>query len=75
MLLLTWCLVYILRLLRRVGQSGNALVTWAITSQSAGAPNPAGTFNATSGSVNMPSGVDTVLLPIKVSQHRDIFPN
>lgn len=57
----TLYLIYVSRLLRRVGQSGDARVSWEIRPQS-GAP-----FNATSGSVNMPSGLGTVLLPLKVS--------
>ena len=61
-------LIHCLRLQRRIGQSGNAQVTWEITSQTAGVgPSPASTFNATSGSVTMPNGVETVLLPLKVS--------
>ena len=60
--------IHCFRLQRRIGQSGNAQVTWEVTSQTAGVgPSPASTFNATSGSVTMPSGVETVLLPLKVS--------
>ena len=61
------------RLQRRIGQSGNAQVTWEITSQTAGVgPSPASTFNVTSGSVTMPSGVETVLLPLKVSNKNSL---
>ena len=49
-----------------MGQSGEADVRWEIKSHS-GAPSPASTFNVTSGSIKMPNGLDTVLLPIKVS--------
>lgn len=57
------------RLLRRIGQSGDAQVTWSITVGSPGnAPSPSSTFNVTSGSVTMPDGVETVMLPIMVSQ-------
>ena len=55
------------RLLRRIGQSGDAQVTWSITVESPGnAPSPSSTFNVTSGSVTMPNGVETVMLPIMV---------
>lgn len=59
-------LVHLFRVLRRVGQSGDADVRWEIRSH-AGAPNPASTFNVTSGTIKMPNGLDTVLLPIRVS--------
>jgi len=56
-------------LLRRIGQSGDAQVTWSITVESPGdAPSPSSTFNVTSGSVTMPDGVETVMLPIMVRQ-------
>ena len=56
------------RLNRRIGQSGNAQVNWVITVKSPGdAPSPANTFNVTSGQVDMPDGVEMVMLPIMVS--------
>ncbi|XP_068693739.1 adhesion G-protein coupled receptor V1-like isoform X3 [Montipora foliosa] len=57
--------LFVIRLLRQVGQSGDASVDWEITLQSGGS-TPASTFNVTSGSVYLPSGLDTVLLPIQV---------
>ncbi|PFX17387.1 G-protein coupled receptor 98 [Stylophora pistillata] len=59
--------VFVIRFLRRIGQSGNAQVTWSITANSPGdAPSPTTTFNVTSGTVEMPNGVTMVILPIMV---------
>ncbi|XP_015763361.1 PREDICTED: G-protein coupled receptor 98-like [Acropora digitifera] len=57
--------VFVIRILRQVGQSGDASVSWEITSRSDGS-TPASTFNATSGRIDLPTGVDKVLLPIQV---------
>lgn len=66
-----FCDIFFFRLLRRLGQSGSAQVTWSITAESPGAPSPSSTFNVSSSSVTMPDGVETVMLPIKVSQEEN----
>lgn len=69
----SWLVIF--RILRQVGQSGDASVSWEITSRSGGS-TPASTFNATSGTIDLPTGVDKVLLPIQVScteQHNQAF--
>ena len=69
----SWLVIF--RILRQVGQSGDASVSWEITSRSGGS-TPASTFNATLGRIDLPTGVDKVLLPIQVScteQHNQAF--
>lgn len=67
-----FCDIFFFRLLRRIGQSGDAQVTWSITAESpSNAPSPSSTFNVTFGSVTMPDGVEMVPLPIMVSHKEE----
>ncbi|XP_048584248.1 adhesion G-protein coupled receptor V1 isoform X2 [Nematostella vectensis] len=60
--------VFTIRVLRSIGQFGEAFVSWDITKVTASAADPSNAFNVSSGRLRFTDGVPSLAIPIQVKQ-------